>query len=55
MWLYPVPVIITLLIWLFLLYNNEYALWGGLFAVAGVGVYYLKKKFFEKAEQRAEP
>ncbi|MBL7710570.1 MAG: hypothetical protein JNJ86_15985, partial [Chitinophagaceae bacterium] len=55
MWLYPVPVIITLLIWLFLLYNNEYALWGGLFAVAGVGVYYLKKKFFEKAEQRTEP
>ncbi len=54
MWLYPVPVIITLLIWLFLLYNNEYALWGGLFAVAGVGVYYLKKKFFEKAEERAE-
>lgn len=55
MWLYPLPVIVSLAIWLFLLYNNSYALLGGLFAVAGVGVYYLKKKFFEKAEQRTEP
>jgi amino acid transporter len=41
MWLYPLPIILSLLIWFFLLYNNEYALYGLGIALAGVMVYYL--------------
>jgi amino acid transporter len=41
MWLYPLPVILSLLIWFFLLYNNEYALYGLGIALAGVMVYYV--------------
>ncbi|MBC7950104.1 MAG: APC family permease [Chitinophagaceae bacterium] len=41
MWLYPIPVILSLIIWAFLLYHNEFALWGILIAIMGVGVYFL--------------
>jgi len=44
MWLYPVPVILSIAVWIFLLSaTGMYALWGGLIALAGVGVFYLKK------------
>lgn len=43
MWLYPVPVIISVIIWIFLLYHNEFALYGGIIAIAGVGIYFIKK------------
>jgi amino acid transporter len=43
MWLYPLPVIISIIIWLFVFFSTGwYALWGTLMAVAGVGVYYIK-------------
>ena len=54
MWLYPVPVIVSIVIWIFLLYHNEFALYGGLIAIAGVGVYFIKKAISKKAEQRTE-
>lgn len=41
MWLYPVPVILSIAIWIFLLYHNEFALWGSLIAVVGVIVFFL--------------
>jgi amino acid transporter len=41
MWLYPIPVFISLLLWLFLLYNNEYALYGLGIAIIGAGVFFL--------------
>jgi hypothetical protein len=45
MWLYPVPVIVSLLIWAFLFYHTGwFAVWGSLIAVAGVIVYLLKSK-----------
>ncbi|HEX7903240.1 MAG TPA: APC family permease [Chitinophagaceae bacterium] len=43
MWLYPVPVLISIVIWIFLLYHNEFALYGGLIALIGVGVFYLSR------------
>jgi fructoselysine transporter len=48
MWLYPLPVISSIAIWIFLLYNNAFALYGGLIAIAGIAVYYLKQRLTEK-------
>ncbi|MEQ1677751.1 MAG: APC family permease [Chitinophagaceae bacterium] len=40
MWLYPLPVIISICIWIFLFISTEwFALWGSLIALVGVGVY----------------
>ena len=50
MWLYPAPVILSIGIWIFLLYHNEFALYGALIALAGVIVYFIKKKFSKQAE-----
>jgi len=50
MWLYPLPVIISVVIWIFLLYHNEFALYGTLIAIAGVGVYFIKKAISKQAE-----
>ena len=48
MWLYPVPVILSILIWLFLFVSTGwFALWGSLIALAGVGVFFLTRKFRE--------
>ncbi len=45
MWLFPLPVIISILIWLFLFVSTGwFALWGSLIALAGTGVYFLVKK-----------
>jgi len=42
MWLYPVPVFISLAIWMFLfLSTGWFALWGTLIGLAGVLIYYL--------------
>ena len=49
MWLYPLPVIVSVCIWLFLLYHTGwFALYGFLIAVTGVIVWFIinaKKKF----------
>jgi fructoselysine transporter len=42
MWLFPLPVIISICIWLFLFFSTGwFALWGSLIAVAGIIVYYV--------------
>jgi len=42
MWLYPLPVILSIAIWLFLFYNTGwFAVWGSLIALIGVGVYFI--------------
>ncbi|MEI9808511.1 MAG: hypothetical protein WDO16_11930 [Bacteroidota bacterium] len=48
MWLYPVPVILSVIIWIFLLCNNEFALYGGLIALAGVAVYFIINRNTDK-------
>ena len=45
MWLYPLPVILSIFIWLFLFYSTGwFALWGSLIAIAGVVVYFIVNK-----------
>ncbi len=42
MWLFPLPVIVSICIWLFLFFSTGwFALWGSLIAVAGVIVYFV--------------
>jgi fructoselysine transporter len=44
MWLYPLPVILSILIWLFLFVSTGwFAIWGSLIAAAGVAVYFLTR------------
>ena len=51
MWLFPVPVIVSILIWLFLfLSTGWFALWGSLIAIAGVFVYFIVKNNKKKDE-----
>ena len=41
-WLFPIPVIISIGIWIFLFISTEwFALWGSLIAVVGAAVYFL--------------
>ena len=43
MWLYPLPVIVSILIWLFVFISTGwFALWGTLIALTGVVVYFIK-------------
>lgn len=45
MWLYPLPVILSVLVWLFLFVSTGwFALWGSLIAAAGVLVYFIINK-----------
>lgn len=45
MWLFPVPVILSIAVWLFLFYSTGwFALWGSLIAIAGVVVYSIKEQ-----------
>lgn len=49
MWLFPVPVVLSIIIWLFLFISTGwYALWGSLIAVCGVVVYYIKRTYWDK-------
>jgi fructoselysine transporter len=42
MWLFPLPVILSIIIWLFLFYSTGwFALWGSLIALAGAVVYFV--------------
>ncbi len=44
MWLYPVPIIISIVIWLFVFFSTGwYAFAGALIALVGVGIYYVRK------------
>lgn len=45
MWLFPLPVVLSILIWLFLFISTGwFALWGSLIAFAGLIVYFLKRR-----------
>ncbi|MEO6612796.1 MAG: APC family permease [Chitinophagaceae bacterium] len=45
MWLYPIPIIISIAIWLFLFYHTgQFAIWGIGIALLGAGVYFLVNK-----------
>jgi amino acid transporter len=49
MWLFPVPVILSIAIWLFLFISTGiFALWGSLFAIAGIFVFVLTSEFRKK-------
>ena len=51
MWLFPLPVIISVCIWIFLFISTGwFALWGSLIAVAGVIVYLLKDQFAKNSK-----
>ena len=53
MWLYPIPVIISLLMWAFLFYHTGwFAVWGSLIAVIGVGVYFIKNSVTAETQRR---
>ncbi len=42
MWLYPLPVILSITVWLFLFYSTGwFAVWGSLIAATGIAVYFL--------------
>ncbi|MFL5741806.1 MAG: APC family permease [Flavisolibacter sp.] len=44
MWGYPLPVIISILIWIYIFFSTGwYALWGSLIALLGVMVYFIKE------------
>lgn len=45
MWLFPLPIILSVGIWLFLLVSTQwFALWGSLIALSGVGVFFLTRR-----------
>jgi fructoselysine transporter len=45
MWLFPLPVIVSIIIWLFLFYSTGwFAVWGSLIALSGIIVYFLVNK-----------
>lgn len=49
MWLYPLPVFLSLLLWAFLLVNTgNFAWYGGLIALAGVLVFYFRTYWADK-------
>lgn len=55
MWLYPLPVILSVAIWLFVLYSTgKVAIFGLLLASAGVGVFYLTKDLWKKPVESAD-
>lgn len=49
MWLFPLPVILSIVVWLFLFQSTGwFALYGSLIALAGAGVYFIKEKTAKK-------
>lgn len=54
MWLFPVPVIVSIAIWFFLFFSTGwFALWGSLIAIAGVIVFLLKNKLSRTQANRS--
>ena len=55
MWLYPLPVMVSIAIWIFLFTSTGwFALWGSLIALAGVGVYFLVSPKREDGSRKTE-
>ena len=52
MWLFPIPVILSIAVWIFLFVSTgRFALYGWLFATAGIVVYLLKERLVNKKEE----
>jgi fructoselysine transporter len=50
MWLFPIPVILSIAVWIFLFISTgKFALYGSLIASAGIAVYYVKEKAAKNA------
>jgi hypothetical protein len=44
MWLFPVPIILSVAVWIFLFASTGmFAIYGSLIAIAGVAVYFIKE------------
>lgn len=55
MWLYPLPVLLSIAVWVFLLLSTGlFAVWGLVIAAAGVGVYYLKEAAVERRQKNSQ-
>lgn len=53
MWLFPIPVILSIAVWIFLFVSTgRFALYGGLFATAGIVVYFLKERLVNKKKSK---
>jgi amino acid transporter len=51
MWLFPIPVILSVAIWIFLFISTGwYALWGSLIGITGVIAYFLKNYFSQQPD-----
>jgi len=49
MWLFPVPVILSITVWIFLFQSTGwFALYGSLIVIAGIGIYFIKEKTTHK-------
>jgi amino acid transporter len=49
MWLFPLPVILSVCTWIFLFVSTSwFALWGSLIAIAGVIVFFISQRFKKK-------
>jgi hypothetical protein len=51
MWLFPIPVILSIAVWIFLFVSTGwFALYGSLIAVAGVAVFFIKESANKKGK-----
>ena len=54
MWFYPLPIIVSILIWLFVFISTGwFALWGSVMALTGIAVYFIKNNLERKARKGA--
>ena len=52
MWLYPLPVILSIIVWLYLFVSTGwFAVWGSLIAIAGILVYFMVNKYFKQDKE----
>lgn len=52
MWLFPLPVILSIAVWIFLFVSTgHFALWGSLIAIGGVVVYFIKESITKSSQQ----
>jgi len=56
MWLFPIPVILSIAIWIFLFISTGwFALWGSLIAIVGIVVYLVKNSLWDNRRQETSP
>jgi fructoselysine transporter len=53
MWLYPIPVVLSIVVWIFLfVMTGQFAFYGSLIAATGVGIYFIKENLNIKKESK---